>query len=192
MKKISILSGALSLGFALGLSGAAAQSTDRPVGTDPARQPNASQVKSGVEGADRVLSRAAQNAGVRACQPLVDRATRYLISDSPSWGLLLAAPDNANSRIFSTVIEIEPEKGPTTIASATFAPYGDSACGVSYDAVTYWKESCLEVYSKQLKELRLIGNLGNKVVMLDGGPSMRIFLMPAGTGCVQIKKETAY
>jgi hypothetical protein len=63
---------------------------------------------------------------------------------------------------------------------------------VSIDAVTYWKESCAEVSAKVLKDLRPISSLGSKISMLDGGPAMRMFLMPAGSGCVQIKKEVMY
>ena len=28
--------------------------------------------------------------------------------------------------------------------------------------------------------------------VIDGGPTMRIFLMPAGPGCIQIKKEVMF
>lgn len=140
------------------------------------------------------LSMAAQNAGIRTCKPMTEQVHRYLVGpNSKSTGLYVAAPANANAKISSSIIEIENNLGNTiTYTSASFAPYGESGCGVAYDAVTYWKESCAELASKVLKELKPVGTLGNKIEMLDGGPNMRMFLMPAGTGCVQIKKEILY
>ena len=137
------------------------------------------------------LSKAAQDAGVRSCRPLADRVNQYLIGNAPSSGVLFAAPENANARVFSSMVELESGQG-VTYVSANFAPYGDSGCGVAYDAVTYWPESCADVATKVLKELRPMGTLGKGIAMLDGGPAMRMFLMPAGTGCVQIKKELVY
>lgn len=142
--------------------------------------------------AEQFLAQAAVNAGLRTCKPLADRVNRYLIAESQSSGLLSASPENANARIFSSTIEIETRQGTTTYASTTYAPYGDTGCGVAYDAVTYWKESCTDLAAKQLSNLKVIGTLGSKITMLDGGPAMRMFLMPAGTGCVQIKKEIVY
>lgn len=143
------------------------------------------------ENADKALAQAVQDAGLQSCKPLSDQVTRYLIGNSKSAGMLLAAPDNANARIATTSIEIENAQS-LTYASATYAPYGAAGCGVAYDAVTYWAESCTEVSKRLLNDLKPMGTLGNKLVMLDGGPAMRMYLMPAGAGCVQIKKEVVY
>lgn len=141
--------------------------------------------------AEKALSQAAQTAGVQTCRPLADQVHRFLIANSLSSGMLFAAPEKANGRIFSSMIEVQ-NKEVLTYGSATYAPYGDVGCGVAYDAVTYWQDSCADVAAKQLKALKPLGILGNQISMLDGGPTMRIFLMPAGTGCVQIKKEIIY
>jgi len=186
------LMNAVAISLALGPFGVTGQTVGNSPGFDASRRPAVPPVKPREDGAFSTLSQAAQNAGLRTCKPLADQVNRYLIGNNPSWGLLVAAPENANGRIFSTIIEIESGQGSTTYTSATYAPYGDTACGVAYDAVTYWKESCAEVSSKFLRELRPVGTLGNKVTMLDGGPSMRMFLLPAGSGCVQIKKEIVY
>lgn len=177
--------------FLLGAFSAAAQNVNKPLSLEPLQRPVAA--ASAVQASAEVfLAQAAVNAGLRTCKPLADRVNRYLIAEGQSSGLLSAAPENANMRIFSSTIEIESRQGTTTYASTTYAPYADAGCGVAYDAVTYWKESCAEVASTALKQLRPVGTLGNKINMLDGGPAMRMFLMPAGSGCVQIKKEILY
>lgn len=166
-----------------------AQAAQKPM---PAPATLAAVAKSNEANAEQFLAQAAVNAGVRTCKPLADRVNRYLIGESQSTGLLSASPENANARIFSSTIEIETLQGSTTYASTTYAPYGDAGCGVAYDSVTYWNDSCKDVAAKQLAALKVMGTLGNKITMLDGGPAMRMFLMPAGAGCVQIKKEIVY
>jgi hypothetical protein len=186
------LTTAMGISLALGALTVAAQNTNRPRSTEVAPRAEAAPAKPNWGNGEQVLAQVTQNAGVRTCKPLADKVNRYLIADSQSSGVLFIAPENANGHVFSGTLEIESKQGSTTYASASYAPYGEVGCGVAYDAVTYWKESCAEVSSKVLKELRPLGPLGSKITMLDGGPAMRMFLMPAGAGCIQIKKEVLY
>ena len=188
----------MGMALALGALTVAAQNTKKPRSSEaPQRaevpqRAEAPQAKTNWDNGEQVVSQVTQNAGVRTCKPMADKVNRYLIADGQSSGLLFIAPQNANGRIFSGTLEIESQQGSTTYASTSYAPYGEVGCGVAYEAVTYWKESCAEVSSKVLKDLRPIGPLGSKITMLDGGPAMRMFLMPAGSGCIQIKKEVLY
>jgi hypothetical protein len=45
------------------------------------------------------------------------------------------------------------------------------------------------VASKHFGALNKIGVLAKTIYVRDGGVTTKIFLMPAGTGCVTIKKE---
>lgn len=141
--------------------------------------------------AERALAQTATDAGMRTCKPLLDQVNRFLISNSQSAGMAFVSPNHPNTRLFSSSIEIESSQS-VTYASAHFAPNGDSNCGVVYDAVTYWAESCAVMSSRLIKDVKPLGTLGSKIAMLDGGPTMRIFLMPAGPGCIQIKKEVMF
>jgi hypothetical protein len=141
--------------------------------------------------AERALAQTATDAGMRTCKPLLDQVNRFLISNSQSAGMAFVSPNHPNTRLFSSSIEIESPQS-VTYASANYAPNGDSNCGVVYDAVTYWAESCAVVSSRLIKDVKPMGTLGSKIAMLDGGPTMRIFLMPAGPGCIQIKKEVMF
>lgn len=195
----SFITAAAASGLALATFSVAAQNAGKSRNAEgaprqaPAPATLAAAAKSNEGNAELFLAQAAVNAGLRSCKPLADRVNRYLIGDSQSsTGLLSSSPENANARIFSSTIEMESRQGSTTYASTTYAPYGDAGCGVAYDAVTYWNDNCTNVATKQLAALKVIGTLGNKITMLDGGPAMRMFLMPAGPGCVQIKKEIVY
>jgi hypothetical protein len=143
------------------------------------------------DSAEQVISQAAQTAGVRACKPLTDQVTRYLVANGQSSAVVFAAPNNANARLFSNSIEIVNAQI-VSYSSAHYAPTGENTCGVVFDAMTYWNESCADVSSKLLKDMKPMGLLGSKIAMFDGGPAMRMFLMPAGPGCIQIKKEVLY
>ena len=133
------------------------------------------------------------------CKPLSDRAIDLIAGDAASSGLLFVPPREADSRVFSLSMAVE-DAARTTYASASFAPYGDVGCGLAVDFVTYWPNPCQAVSAVLEKQLQAVagpgsksrGRLGAKISMLDGGPNMRMFLMPAGTGCVQIKKEMLY
>lgn len=151
----------------------------------------ATAVQKKADSAEQVISQAAQAVGVRACKPLTEQVTRYLVGKGQSSATVFAAPGNANARLFSNSIEIVNAQT-VTYASAHYAPTGETTCGVVYDAVTYWKESCPEVSSKLLKDMKPMGLLASKIATFDGGPAMRMFLMPAGSGCIQIKKEILY
>lgn len=151
----------------------------------------AAAVQKKAETAEQVISQAAQAMGVRACKPLTEQVTRYLVGNGQSSATVFAAPSNANARMFSNSIEIVNAQT-VTYSSAHYAPTGETTCGVVYDAVTYWKESCSDVSSKLFKDMKPLGLLGSKISTFDGGPAMRMFLMPAGSGCIQIKKEILY
>jgi hypothetical protein len=159
----------------------AAAGASRPAAATPATKPSA----------DKSIAAAARRAGIAHCAQLSDKVTRYLIGDSKSAGILFAPPKEANDRIASASIEVESAQS-LAYASATYAPYGDAGCGVAYDAITYLKESCAAFAAKNLKGMKSLGALGTKIAMFEGGPQLRIYLMPAGTGCVQIKKEVLY
>jgi len=44
-------------------------------------------------------------------------------------------------------------------------------------------------YQKQFGTFKKAGALAKNIGVRNGGESMKVFLMPAGTGCVSIKKE---
>lgn len=169
-------------------------------GAQPAAPPTGgATVKSSGPNAGLGLTRAIESAGIINCKPLSDRALDLIVGETPSSGLLFVAPQDADTRIFSTSIAVE-DPARTTYASASFASYGYLGCGMAVDFVTYWPDSCANVATVLDKQLQAVrGNrpstqarLGTRTIMLDGGPNMRMFLMPAGAGCVQIKKEMLY
>ncbi len=68
-------------------------------------------------------------------------------------------------------------------------PNQANGCGAAYDAVVYWPLKCDAVAAKQFASLKKVGQLKKDISVLDGGVATKVFLMPAGSGCVSIKKE---
>ena len=81
------------------------------------------------ESAIEVPTQAVQNSNNRSCRSLSEQVNRYLTTDSINTsGILFTAPENSNTRIISSSIEIENKQG-LSYASTTYAPNNDSGCG---------------------------------------------------------------
>ena len=137
------------------------------------------------------VAQAAKKAGVSDCLARINQISTFLTNGSQQSGAsLLLSPQAPNDHISSLSFEI---KAPQVLsyASADFAPTV-SGCGASYEAVTHWQNSCKDVATKGYEQLKYIGAIQSNILVLEGGPQLKVFLMPAGKGCVAIKKEIVY
>lgn len=140
------------------------------------------------------LAQAAANVGVTDCVGRIHQVTDFLTTGSKSGAFLFLAPTDANRHVISSSLEVQ-SGGASTYASASFAPYGFGACGALYETVSYWSSPCDEVGARIFPSFSKAGSLGGQggtIAMLEGNPSVRVFLMPAGQGCISIKKEMLY
>ncbi len=128
--------------------------------------------------------------GVRRCLHRIGQVTDFLATGGKAGMFLFSPPEESDNRMLSTSMEISSSNA-LSYASASFHPRENDCAGV-YEAVTYWQDSCDTVAAKAYTTLRQTGVVQTHVRVLDGGPAMRVFLMPAGAGCVAIKKEVLY
>lgn len=135
----------------------------------------------------------AQRSGVVKCLPRINQVTSFVIGPNANSGMVLnSTTGGVDQRLVSTLIEIE-GNGITSFVSGSFAPGATgSECSGTYDAVTYWPGSCAQVASNNFAAFKATRPLLKNINTLDGGPFVKVFLMPAGTGCVSIKKEILY
>lgn len=137
------------------------------------------------------VAQAAQKAGVVDCLGRINQVSNFLVAGAQESGASLMIPAQApNERVASMAFEI---KSPQVLsyASADFAPLS-TGCGGTYEAVTHWQNNCKDVATKGYAQLKFIGVIQSSILVLEGGAQLRVFLMPAGTGCVAIKKEVVY
>ena len=136
----------------------------------------------------------AQRNGVVKCIGRINQVTSFLTANTSNSGMVLNAPGaEVNQKLVSTVIEAQGAAGGASFVSASFAPgINNGECSGTYDAVTYWPQGCAQVATASFAAFKPTQPLSKTVFTLDGGPLVKVFLMPAGTGCVSIKKEVLY
>jgi len=131
-----------------------------------------------------------RKSGIQTCLMRVDQVTQFLTGNNQA-GVFAFMPlqGNPDQQLFSTSMEVR-APGVLAYASATFAPVTNGGCGTVYETVTYHPESCDVVARGFYGSLKVSGAIKQDIRVLDGdGQTMRIFLMPANSGCVAIKKE---
>jgi hypothetical protein len=98
---------------------------------------------------------------------------------------------NPDTQMFSGSMEIPAKVAPLAYASASFAPVQANGCEGMYEVVVYWPQKCYDVADKIFAKFKKSGMLSKNISVLDGGVATKVFLLPAGTGCVSIKKSSA-
>jgi hypothetical protein len=137
------------------------------------------------------IATAAANQGVTTCLGRIDQVTSFIGTNATIGAFLFNAPDNADKRVYSTSMEVH-VADTLGYVSATFAPVGSGGCGAAYDAVTYWPNDCGHTAQTTFAHMKPAGLVKKDIQILEGGPALRVFLMPAGQGCVAIKKEVVF
>jgi hypothetical protein len=135
------------------------------------------------------ITQAAVQQGVLSCASRINQVSNFLGFGPQAGAVLMMPPAQPDQRLLALAMEVPTEAGGAYV-SATFAPNQANGCGATYDAVTYWQQACDAVAAKQFAGLKRSEQaLRKNITVLDGGPATKVFLMPAGSGCVSIKKE---
>jgi len=136
------------------------------------------------------ITQDALQAGIRTCANRINQISNFLTAGISGIGHVMFIPSNNSDRQMASVSMEIPLKTGTAYASATFAPEcGSNNCAGMYETVFYWPEKCASVAEKQFGAFKKAGALSKNIYVRDDGKSTKVFLMPAGTGCVTIKKE---
>ena len=187
MRKLIILS--LTLAAIFGLSSLIPLATAEEkakTSTSKTRSPVNQPANQSVNG----ITQAAVKAGALSCTSRINQVANFLTAGSPDVGaLMFLPPNNPDQQMISASMEIPMKDASSAYASASFAPNQANGCAGMYETVVYWPDKCPEVAEKQFGALKKAAALAKNIGVRDGGESMKVFLMPAGSGCVSIKKE---
>lgn len=172
----------------VGLLGAVLVSSLAQAQTPP--PPNAPTEQGGAAASQgpNAITQAAVQQGALICASRINQTTNFLGFNNQAGATLMVPPRQVDQRLLPIAMEIPSESG-SAYVSATFAPNQANGCGATYDAVVYWPLKCDALAAKQFSSLKIIGLLKKDIAVLDGGVATKVFLMPAGSGCVSIKKE---
>jgi len=171
---------ALLLGVATGAAAQAKKKAAPPVKAEPAALP------ANLNG----MAMAAAQAGVRKCLPRINQVTTFLASNAQSGAMLFAPPQEPDRGLTSFSLEVLASNA-LSYAAADFVAIGPT-CTAVYESVTYWESTCAQVARAIFPSFPLANPLRQFVAVLDGGALVKVFLMPAGSNCVSIKKEIVY
>lgn len=153
---------------------------DEPSNVSGARNNSLSEANPSVN----VVTQTAVKLGVLSCISRINQVASFLTANVSS-GIFIFPPQSEPDRhIFSTSFELLRPDDSTIYASASFFPNQDAV----YDTVEYVNISCEELEKTVFKNLKRISVLKKNIILLDGG-KVKVFLMPAGSGAVVIKKE---
>jgi len=148
------------------------QSNSAPATPQPANQ------------STHAVTQAAVKLGIFSCLKRINQVTTFLTANSKSGVLVIPSKNQPDQHIFSASFEILPPDDSVIYASASFFPNNDAV----YDTVQYVEKSSEELEKTVFKKLKRKSILKKNIILLDGG-AVRVFLMPAGSGCIVIKKE---
>lgn len=137
------------------------------------------------------ITQAAMKAGVQACAPRINQVTNFVGAGTQVGAFLFAPPAQPDQRLLSLSMELvgKDKNAVNAYASASFAPGQANGCGAVYEAIIYWPQKCGVVASKHFGDMTKGRALQKNITVLEGKTPARVFLMPAGNGCVSIKKE---
>lgn len=130
------------------------------------------------------VTQAAVKLGILSGIKRINQVTTFLTTNTQSGVLISPAKSQPDQHVFSTSFEILPPDNSIIYASASFFPNNDAV----YDTVQYVDKTPKELQKTVFKNLQQKSVLKKNIILLDGG-AVKVFLMPAGKGCVVIKKE---
>ena len=134
------------------------------------------------------VTQAAVQQGILNCAVRINQVSTFLGFNAQAGAVLMTPPTQPDQQLVPLAMEV-PTQGGSAYVSASFAPNQANGCGATYDAVAYWPQKCEVVADRQFAALKKVGQLKKDITVLDGGIATKVFLMPAGSGCVSIKKE---
>ena len=137
------------------------------------------------------LANAIGQAGVVHCQERVQQVTDFLANSSNSGATLLLPPDHINDHMISAALEVF-DGSVLFYSNMDFAPLVAYGCDAIFETVIYWPNSCESVAKTQFKQAKNTGKMRQYITVLTAGSNLQIFLMPAGNGCVAIKKQAVF
>jgi hypothetical protein len=137
-------------------------------------------------GPDQEVLAAMQQMHLTACAQRVQQAMSFLFDGQPA--KFVAQPLGPDSDRWPTVFVIEsadPAGAHTRLSTLTIAP----DCAGQYEQVIYWSEPCSAIKSSVFAKFTGEHVLLRDVRASDDGPALQLYLTPAGSGCVSVKKE---
>lgn len=143
-------------------------------------------IVSGAFAEDTIPTKQAKTNGIKTCISAVEKVSNFIADGdhgaSSVWNSKV--PDES---AFSSVIERTYSDG-AILTSMTVARTKSEHCYAEYEKVIYFTDNCMATVQKNYKDAEYKGEVNKNITSLNQG-GVDVFLMPAGTGCVVVRKE---
>lgn len=131
---------------------------------------------------------ALRQVGATACADTIARAADFLFEDGQGeFTLQPLGPDANRWPIVLTIESAHARSGATRLSIITIAPAG--SCSGSYEQIITWPQSCAVLKTTVFAAFKSERPLFRTVRQSELTPGIQLYLLPAGTGCVSVKKE---
>ncbi len=145
--------------------------------------------------ADNAIGQQAQTWGVSQCLGGVSYLSGFLTAGMNANWLLTRGTGNADEELFAaTIVGEETSSGLRGISNLYAAPVWGGGCDTAYESTIYIAAQCRQARDAVFPTFTTPLELGSTVVdafTTESGTG-RLFLMPAGPGCVAVKSEIFY
>ena len=132
------------------------------------------------------LAKVAQAQGMQTCLPAIADVTTLISMSAPTGAHIFMGDEKKDEQLFSVSLETDLPAA-TVYSSASFAPLG-AGCSGTYDVVSYTEGKCGALAGQQFPKIKPAGKIRENITVYKLGPTARAFLMPAGSGCMMIRK----
>ena len=135
------------------------------------------------------LTQALGQQGIRKCLGRSEQLSRFWGFSGSDGAMFLPAPGGPDERTVAVSLELHKSDLLTYVGLSMTPQAHAPGCGASYEAVTYWPAACAVVARQVFGNFPVVGAIQRDISVIDAGQASKVFLMPAGVGCVSIKRE---
>lgn len=126
--------------------------------------------------------------GETNCLRQIEKTVRFFGFEQKTAGIIIPRPSGSSRGIISLVMPTEAISG-TGIVSADYSHQADDACNASYELIEYHNESCGATVAARFKDLKNMASSESGFSALADPNGVYVFVLPAGTGCISVRKE---
>lgn len=135
-----------------------------------------------------IVVKQAEKAGVKKCLPAIKSLSAFIIKNGDAGANSSWNSKNPDNNVFSSSIERTFSDG-VMFTDLTVSPVTSGACSAIYNMIYYESKSCMAVAKDKYEKAKYKGELNKSITFLDDN-DVDTYLMPAGAGCIVIRKES--
>lgn len=136
---------------------------------------------------DRIAAAAAK-AGIKRCAPIIKRVAEFLIEDGDAGFRLKSLGNDADTAPVTLSLETRHKAlGTTRYSTIMIVPQAN--CSGYYEQSIFWPMACPDVKANNFANFPPAAFLHSAVALSEASQTVQLALMPAGAGCMSVKKE---